>query len=280
MVDHPLIEIEIGEAELALVRFDPRPFDRKAIAVEADRLCNGHILPPAMQAVVGIARWFGEDGRRHMFQQPDVGHGRVSFDLIAGGSGTPQKTVVADPSGGHRHGERGSGTSRQPERLASIDRRHVNMSPVWARRQFRLIESNIGADRPCRVATPVCSRSWRYGFGAGQDTSGVRSVCSRQPENGLPLAGIMRGLGELRFESVSHDRRAVALRWDRAKKATIPAPPKCRFSRGDYTKVTYLHAKGEWMANIAMPRNCGIDPSSAVRPSILRTRNPALLRSV
>ncbi len=125
MVDHLLIEIEIGDAELTLVRFDPRPFDREAIAVEADCLCNGHILAPAMQAVVGIARWFGEDGRRHMFQQPDVGRGCVSFDLIAGGGGAPQKTAIADPPGTRWHGERGSGAGSEPKRLASIDRRHV-----------------------------------------------------------------------------------------------------------------------------------------------------------
>ncbi len=109
-IDHALVMIEHGDGEEAGFGLYPRPFEGKAVAIEAHALGQVHVLRPQGEAVGGVARGRGIDGGLDIFEQPLVAGDIIALHLMPGGGGAPEEalreTAAAQPVCGC---ERGTG---------------------------------------------------------------------------------------------------------------------------------------------------------------------------
>ena len=72
---------------------DPRPFDRKPIAVEADPPEQREVLVKPMIAVAGVAGRFLEGLGRDPFHEPEIGIDVIALDLMARSRGAPAEAA-------------------------------------------------------------------------------------------------------------------------------------------------------------------------------------------
>src|SRR5215813_12228233 len=91
--EHATIVVELGVGELALGRFDARPFDGKAVAVEAQFGEHRDVLRVEMIMVASVAGGFAEHSVWNVFERPKIAGDIVAFHLMACGSAAPEELV-------------------------------------------------------------------------------------------------------------------------------------------------------------------------------------------
>ena len=84
------VMLDFGRVELALLRLDARPFDRKAVGVQPGVRQQADIFFIPIIVVAGNAAGFCKAGMRQLLLRPVVGMDVVALDLM-GGSGRADK---------------------------------------------------------------------------------------------------------------------------------------------------------------------------------------------
>ena len=91
--DASRIVVERGVGDLAGRRLDPRPFDRKAVGVQAQVSQQAQILAEPPEVIGGVTRRLPEQRGVCVLERPAIGKPVVAFDLVGGGGGAPQEMV-------------------------------------------------------------------------------------------------------------------------------------------------------------------------------------------
>ena len=90
---HAAVMFELGVGEEALVGFNARPLEGKAIGVEAQIGQLADVLRVEMLVIAGVAGGFLEDALGQMFQGPEITVGIVALDLMACGGAAPEELI-------------------------------------------------------------------------------------------------------------------------------------------------------------------------------------------
>src|SRR5438128_2454037 len=88
---HSPVMIELRERKLTLLRFDAGPFDGKSISVEPETSEQRYVFAVTMIVIASIARRLRIDSAVDVFQQPGIGIGITTFDLMRCGCRSPEK---------------------------------------------------------------------------------------------------------------------------------------------------------------------------------------------
>ncbi len=167
-LEDPAIIADRGERILAGLGLDPRPFDREAVGIVAERCGERDILAIAMIAICGIARHLLEQGRLQMLEKPDVAADIIALDLVGRARRAPEK---GGPSarcgrfrfGGMRYRERCSRSAEQHGAAVKIFS-HSSFLSCLARGDFfcALSSKDIMVNCDCKLGPPRLSSLARW----------------------------------------------------------------------------------------------------------------------
>src|ERR1700757_4026893 len=88
--EHPAVVFKLRERKLALFGFDTRPFDRKAVGIEAESREQRHVIAVTMIMIASVAGGFGIDSAVEMLEQPRIAVCIATFDLMCRRRRAPQ----------------------------------------------------------------------------------------------------------------------------------------------------------------------------------------------
>src|SRR5438445_2465856 len=91
--EHAAVGFQVRVRKETFFRFDARPFERKAVGVEAEIGEHADVLRIKMVVIASVAGWFFENAFGKVFERPEIAAGVVAFDLMPCRCATPKKFV-------------------------------------------------------------------------------------------------------------------------------------------------------------------------------------------